>query len=89
MIYVVVAIKDRCANVYAQPFCSPTLETAIRAFRMLVNDSHGGLPNTNPDDFDLFHLCTYNDETGLFSEPAGPPVQIAMGRQMVAPLASG
>lgn len=84
MIFVVCSVRDRAAAVYSQPFFSPTLETALRSFRQLVNDSNAGLPHTNPDDFDLFHLGSFNDETGFFSQ-SGSPVQVAIGRDLVKP----
>lgn len=88
MLLVVCSVRDRAANVYAQPFFAPTLESSIRSFRMLINDAQGGLPHQHPDDFDLYHLGTYDDETGVFKQPDPPiPVQIALGRDMVKPVA--
>lgn len=87
MIYIVAAIHDRCGQVYAQPFFSPTIETAIRSFRMLINDEQGGLPHTNPDDFSLFHLGSFDDQSGRFSPTSSDlPNLLALARDMIKPL---
>lgn len=86
MIYVVLSVRDRCASVYSQPFFASTLEMALRSFRVLINDSSGGLPHTNPEDFDLFHLGSFDDTIGQMANLPGGPVQVALGRDMVKPL---
>lgn len=59
----VYAIRDAQVNSYSQPFYSPTHGSALRAFSDHVNDPQSA-PNKHPDDFNLYHLGTFNDETG-------------------------
>lgn len=87
MIYVVCSVRDRTSLVFSQPFYSPTLESSIRSFRILINDPNGGLPHSHPDDFDLYHVGSFDDSPGIFTPPPGGyPVQIAIGKEMVKPL---
>lgn len=89
MKYVVCSVRDRCTQVFSQPFFNPTVESAIRSFRVLMNDPNAGLPKTNPEDFDLFHLGSFDDHSGLFDSHT--PIQLALGREMLkpVPLAAG
>jgi len=62
----VFSVFDSKAGSYAQPFYSPTIGSAIRAFIGAISD-----PNTmlskHPSDFSLMHLGSFDDDTGLFT----------------------
>lgn len=70
MILNVYAIHDAAINAYSQPFYSHTNGSALRAFSDHVNDANSG-PNKHPQDYSLFHLGTFDDQTGALS-PATP-----------------
>lgn len=63
MIINVFAVYDSAVSAYTQPFYSHTNGSALRAFADHVNDTSSA-PNKHPGDFSLFHLGTFNDETG-------------------------
>lgn len=63
MIINVFAIYDTAVNAYSQPYYSHTNGSALRAFADHVNDPNSNV-NKHPADYSLFHLGTFNDETG-------------------------
>lgn len=81
MITIVVAIKDRAADAYNRPFFVNTVGQAIRAFQDEIN--RNAADNTmyqHPDDFDLYSLGTFDDNTGHLVSNASGPEQIAIGK---------
>lgn len=82
MILKIVAVRDRAADVFGQPNFVASIGGAIRAFGDQINNKE---PNNalaaHPDDFDLYELGTYDDETADFNVHA--PRQIAIGKDLV------
>lgn len=78
----IVAVRDTKADTYSRPFFVPTLGMAIRSFHDEVNrvDQNNEL-NKHPEDFNLYHLGTFEDEKGTFNG-LDQPKQIAIGSQM-------
>jgi hypothetical protein len=67
MLHYVVCVKDRAAEVFNRPFFVPHRNVAVRDFTDEVNRSAGDNQlNKHPDDFDLYLLGTYDDNTGSF-----------------------
>lgn len=67
----VLGVYDKKAKCYAQPFFQGNLDLGVRALAAAVN-SEGTALYHHPEDFALFHLGTYNDETGAFNTPVQP-----------------
>ena len=64
----VVCVKDRAADVFNRPFFVPHRNVAIRDFTDEVNRAAtDNQLNKHPDDFDLYLLGEFNDNTGEFS----------------------
>jgi hypothetical protein len=64
----VVCVKDRAAEVFNRPFFVPHRNVAIRDFTDEVNRvAADNQLNKHPDDFDLYLLGEFNDNTGEFS----------------------
>jgi len=59
-------IRDSKGEVYNQPFFQKTHGEAERNFHQLVNDNKSTVSQF-PEDFDLYFIGTYNDQTGLLS----------------------
>lgn len=57
------SVYDSAADAYLDPFVAPTLEFAIREFRRIVN-KEGHQFNEFPEDYTLFHLGTFDGESG-------------------------
>ena len=71
MIQNVYSIKDSKSNTYANPFYSINHQTAMRSFNQAANDSNTTI-SQYPEDFSLYHLGTFNDESGEIKSEATP-----------------
>lgn len=65
MIKFVFAVRDRASVSFLDPFCVVHKGLAERMFKDAVNDSKTPMFK-HPEDYDLYELGTYDDETGLF-----------------------
>lgn len=76
------AIKDRGINAYMRPFFGQHPNQAIRMFQDECNRPDGEVIK-HPDDYDLYHLGTFNEETGQIKMLEQGPHQLALGKNMV------
>ena len=76
MKYFIVSVRDRAADVFGAPQSVVNIGGAIRAFGDEANraDANNQIYK-HPEDFDLYQLGEYDDNTGLFE--CGAPKQIA------------
>lgn len=65
MIYKIYTIYDCKVEAYLQPFFMRANGEAVRAFTELANDSTKNI-GTNPEDFTLFEVGTYDDSCAMF-----------------------
>lgn len=68
-VLVVVAVMDRAVQGFGRPIYVPSLGVALRSFSDEVNRK--GADNQmsqHPEDFDLYELCKFDDETGAHLE---------------------
>lgn len=77
----VVAIRDRAIDAFGQPAFVPTLGAAVRGFGDEVNNRESAL-NAHPEDYDLYHLADFDNESGKFQQ-LEQPRQIAIGKDLV------
>lgn len=61
----VFSIRDAKAEVYNQPFFKKSHGEAERDFQELVKDEKSWI-SKYPEDFDLYFVGIYDDQTGLF-----------------------
>ena len=79
---VIVSILDTAAGAYGRPAYLATEGVAIRQFSDEINRaSEDNQMYVHPDDFDLFYLGTFDDNTGAFDLLASPK-QICLGKQV-------
>lgn len=76
------SIRDSAADAYGRPFFMSSVGIAIRSFTDEVNraDKENQI-YMHPEDFDLFELGEFDDETGRISL-LDVPKQLALGRQV-------
>jgi len=67
----VYAIYDIKVQLFQQPFYMQTNLQAIRGFADLVNDEKSSL-NKHPEDYRLFELGDYDEESGTFKNTEQP-----------------
>lgn len=77
MLQYVVSVKDRAAEIFNRPFFVPHRNVAVRDFTDEVNRSApDNQLNKHPDDFDLYVLGTFDDNTGQFKMEETPVVLV-------------
>lgn len=71
MKYRLCSVYDAKAKAFIAPFVMHRPEMAVRAFTACVNDeSH--MFHKHAEDYTLFELGEFNDETGMVSQEAQP-----------------
>lgn len=73
---VVVSIFDLAAQSYGRPVFIPSQGLAIRSFSDEVNKPDGGDLHNHPEDFVLYELGGFDDNTGRFNLHDDPKVLI-------------
>ena len=68
MILNVYSIYDSAAKAYTQPFFMHNDGLAIRAFQDNVNSKEENNISKHPDQFTLYKIGSYNDETGQITK---------------------
>lgn len=82
MKYKIVAVRDRVADVFSNPFFVASTGAAIRSFGDEVNNKReGNQYAAHPEDFDLFYVGEYDDADASFDVVR--PQQIAVGKDLV------
>lgn len=71
MNYGLFTVYDKKLEAYAQPYFSPNIATALRAFVDACADK-GSMLYQHPEDFQLCKIADYDDQTGSVE---GHPVQ--------------
>jgi len=82
MRYKVLSIRDRAIDSYGYPFFSASVGGAVRSFSDEVNrPGENNQLRKHPEDFDLFLLGEFDDQTGEFDTTR--PAQVAVGKDLV------
>lgn len=76
MILLAFAIRDNKAEAFNTPFFAPTRGLAVRSFQEAVNDPASPFAKY-PDDFTLFQVGSFDDNTGRLSAEDIPAVVIS------------
>lgn len=82
---IICAVKDRAINAFGQPFFEHTRGSAIRAFRDAVNQADANNQfNKHPEDFDLYQIGEYDENTGVVNgtQTAEGPIMIARAQDL-------
>lgn len=76
-------VKDRATDVFLNIFTEQTANAAIRAFGDAVNSqgSDNGF-NKHPDDFDLYLLGSFDEDSGVIV-PESPPSVVVRAKDLV------
>lgn len=60
------AVFDSKISMYAKPFTQRSNGEALRSWMDIVQDEQSSI-NKHPEDFTLFHLGQYHEDTGTFT----------------------
>lgn len=84
MIYEVFSVYDTKAQAYLPPFILPRVEQAQRIFADCINsDDHQF--GKHPDDYTLFQLGQFDDDSGKFLTQRNGKVSLGNGIEYIAP----
>ena len=65
---IICTVKDRAADAFGRPMFVPSAGVAIRSFSDEINRNNADNQLFNhPDDFDLYELGEFDDNSGLFA----------------------
>jgi len=79
---IICTVKDRAADAYGRPMFVPSTGVAIRSFSDEINRNNADNQLFNhPDDFDLYELGEFDDNTGLFALHEQPKL-LSLGKQV-------
>lgn len=69
-IYAVLAIRDTSMARFTPPMTMPSVPYGVRSFRDEVNrNATDNNMNRHPEDFELWHIADWNEETAQYSAP--------------------
>lgn len=75
------SVRDSKAEIYNQPFFQKSHGEAERTLLSLVKDGKSMI-SQYPDDYDLYFIGTYDDQTGVFS-PLNTPQHMQKARHVL------
>jgi hypothetical protein len=79
---IICTVKDRAADAYGRPMFVPSAGVAIRSFSDEINRNNAENQLYNhPDDFDLYELGEFDDNTAIFSLHEQPKL-LSLGKQV-------
>ena len=79
---IICTVKDRAADAYGRPMFVPSAGVAIRSFSDEINRNNADNQLYNhPDDFDLYELGEFDDNTGIFTLHEQPKL-LSLGKQV-------
>lgn len=81
MTHFIIAVRDRQLQAFMRPFTAQTLGQAIRSFRDETNRKDSDI-NQHPEDYELYHLGHFNEQTGELT-PLAKPESIAIATNLI------
>lgn len=85
MEFQLISIRDSKGEAFQPPRATKTIGEAERMFENAINTKQeGNFLNQYPEDFDLYHLGTFDDQTGkmkLFDSPRHLHKAVSFKRQ--------
>lgn len=79
--HVVCTVRDRAADTFSRPFFAKSSGEAVRSFTDEVNrPADQNQLHAHPEDFDLYVLGLFEDDTGMFD--VGVPRMVCVGKDV-------
>lgn len=69
------AVRDTKVGVFQKPFLMRNAAEAIRGFESVVND-HNTEFYRYPDDFTLYQMAEFDEETGVITQSTDPQILV-------------
>lgn len=74
------AVRDRQLDAFLRPFAAQSIGQAVRSFRDEINNNQSDM-NKHPEDYELYHLGEFQDDTGVIT--ATKPLQVALATNLI------
>lgn len=82
MVKMIVSLKDTAARVFGQPFVVQATAQAVRSLRDEVNNKDATSDVArHPDDFELYELATFEEDTGVVTM-IDPPRMVTRAKDL-------
>jgi len=78
---VIMCLRDRAAQAFIQPFTTPRVELAVRSLQNTLASQKTEM-NQFPDDYELYELGTFDDNSGEFEVLPRPKLITTAREQM-------
>lgn len=78
----IIAVKDRAADMFGRPFYTRTTAEAVRSFTDEANNKDSQI-HKHPEDYDLFLLGTFNEDTGRIEQDVSHPNLIVRAQDLI------
>lgn len=78
----VLAVRDAQLGAFMQPFFTQSIGVAVRSFADEVNRQESPM-NAHPDDYELFEIGEYDEETGHIS--CFTPKSLSLAKNVIRP----
>lgn len=79
-ITVMCSVRDVVASTFGRPFFAVNTASATRSLTQEVNSqSDGNMLNSNPGDFELYELGSFDDQTAMFDLLSQPRLIVRCG----------
>ncbi|AXH77062.1 MAG: nonstructural protein [Microviridae sp.] len=78
----IVALKDRAADLFGKPFYVRTTAEAVRSLTDEANNAESTI-NKHPEDYDLFLLGSYDEDTGRIEQDVSHPSLIVRAQDLI------
>lgn len=75
MNHYLVAVKDRAIDAFMRPFTVRAKQEAIRSFTEEAQKPESEI-SKHPEDYDLYFLGTFEDQTGKLESPEQPQLLV-------------
>lgn len=80
MLLIAVAVRDSAVDAFMRPFFTPSTAFAVRSFFEAVKEADSPMSKA-PQDYALFHLGSFDEESGKF-ENLPHPVQLVRAQDL-------
>lgn len=81
MRHIICAVRDRQLDAFMRPFAAQSRGQAIRSFGDETNRNGSDL-HAHPEDYELYELGTFDDDTGALT-PHAKPASIAIATNLI------
>lgn len=81
---IVMSIRDRAIDSFSRPVYVQAIGQAVRSFQDEINNPQSEM-SKHPEDYDLYHVGAFDDETGKFYNVEPQAKMVTSGKSCLLP----